>query len=66
MLEMLRHISKATGTSLPWLQEGKPSDCVFKALAVLPMIGLPPGVVRESPSFDVDELIRLIQKESEA
>jgi hypothetical protein len=58
--------SEAAGTSLHWLQEGKPSDAVFKALAVLPMTGLPPGVVRESPLFDVEELIRLIQKESEA
>jgi hypothetical protein len=66
ILEMLRHISEITGTSLPWPREGKPGDAVFKALATVPMTGLPAGVVRTVPPFDPDELIRLIQKESEA
>ena len=47
ILEMLRHVSEATGTSLPWPREGKPGDAVFKALATVPMTGLPQGVVRK-------------------
>jgi hypothetical protein len=66
MLEMLRHISEATGASLPWPREGKPGDAVFKALATVPMTGLPPGVVRKVPPFDPEELIRLIMEEPEA
>jgi hypothetical protein len=66
ILEMLRHISEITGTSLPWPREGKPGDAVFKALATVRMTGLPPGVVRKVPPFDPDELIRLIKEEPEA
>jgi hypothetical protein len=66
ILEMLRHVSEVTGTSLPWPREGKASDAVFKALATVPMTGLAPGVVRKVPPFDPDELIRLIMEESEA
>jgi hypothetical protein len=66
ILEMLRHISEITGTSLPWPREGKPGDAVFKALATVPMTGLPPGVVRKVAPFDPDELIRLIKEEPEA
>jgi hypothetical protein len=66
ILEMLRHISEITGTSLPWPREGKPGDAVFKALATVPMTGVAPGVVRKVPPFDPDELIRLIKQESEA
>jgi hypothetical protein len=62
----LRHISEITGTSLPWPRAGKPGDAVFKALATVPMTGLAPGAARKVPPFDPDELIRLIQKESEA
>ena len=47
-LEMLKMRSEATGTSLPWLQEGKPGDAVFKALATLPMTGLHPLIVVRS------------------
>jgi hypothetical protein len=66
ILEMLRHISEITGTSLPWPREGKPGDAVFKALATVPMTGLPPGVVRKVLPFDPDELIRLIKEKPEA
>jgi hypothetical protein len=59
-------LNEATGTSLPWPREGKPGDAVFKALAIVPMTGLAPGVVRKVPPFDPDELIRLIKQESEA
>jgi hypothetical protein len=53
------------GPTLPGLIDGKPCDDVFKALAIAPMTGIPPGGRKGFP-FDVDELIRLIQKESEA
>ena len=66
ILEMLGHVSEATGTSLLWPREGKPGDAVFKVLAIVPMTGLAPGVVRNVPPFDPDELIRLIKQESEA
>ena len=49
---------------MPWLHDGKPDDAVFKALAVVPMTKMPPGG-REGLPFDVEELIRLIRKESE-
>jgi hypothetical protein len=38
----------------------------FRALAIVPMTGRRPGVLYEGPPFDVEELIRLIKKESEA
>jgi hypothetical protein len=58
-LELLRQLSEAGGTSLPWLQE--PGDAVFKVLATVPMTQGGQG-----PPVDVKELIKLIEKESEA
>jgi hypothetical protein len=46
ILEMPRHVSEATGTSLPWPREGKPGDAVFKALAIVTMTGLAPSTRR--------------------
>jgi hypothetical protein len=62
--ETLRNFYELTGTNLPWLHDGKPDEAVFKALAVVPMTKMPPGG-REGLPFDVEELIRLIQKDSE-
>ena len=62
--ERLRNFHELTGTNLPWLHDGKPDEAVFKALAVVPMTKMPPGG-REGLPFDVEELIRLIRKESE-
>ena len=54
--------------------EGKIDDAVFKALAILPMTGMPPSgrgpfpldakeLIRLTFPFDVDELKRLIKEE---
>jgi hypothetical protein len=46
------------------MQNGKPTDAVFKAFAIVPMSGLRRGdPPHEWPPFDVDELFRLIEKE---
>ena len=68
-LSWLRHLqilSEAGHLTFPWIHDGEPEDAVFKALAIVPMTGRPPGVMYERPPFDVEELIRLIKKESEA
>ena len=67
-LSWLRHLqilSEAGHLNFPRIHDGEPEDAVFKALAIVPMTGRLPGVVYERPPFDVDELIRLIKKESE-
>jgi hypothetical protein len=63
--ERLRNFNELTGTNLPWLHDGRPDDAVFKALSVVPMTKMPPGGRPDLP-FDVDELIKLIKKESDA
>jgi hypothetical protein len=57
------------GLNLPGLQDEKPSDTVFKAFAVVPMIDM--NDLRSGDSrhqglpFDVEELSRLLQKENQ-
>ena len=65
MLRMLQVLSKSGGLISPWLHDGKPDDAVFKVVATIPMIGLKLGTPREGYPFDAEELLRLIQKESE-
>ena len=68
-LSWLRHLqilSEAGHLNFPWIHDGEPEDAVFKALAIVPMTGRRPGVTYDRPPFDVEELIRLIRKESEA
>ena len=68
-LSWLRHLqilSEAGHLTFPWIHDGEPEDAVFKALAIVPMTGRLPGVTYDRPPFDVEELIRLIKKESEA
>ena len=67
-LSWLRHLqilSEAGHLNFPWMHDGEPEDAVFKALAIVPMTGRRPGVTYDRPPFDVEELIRLIKKESE-
>ena len=64
-LSLLQACSEAWPLEFPWIHDGKIDDAVFKALAIVPMTGLPPSGGGPFP-FDVDELIRLIKKESEA
>lgn len=67
-LSWLRHLqilSEGGHLTFPWIHDGEPEDAVFKALAIVPMTGRIPGVIYERPPFDVEELIRLIKKESE-
>src|SRR5258705_1318533 len=62
-LMMLSMYSQATGTELPWLHP-EPHDAVFKVLATMPMTGMPEGG-RNIPSTEVEEMVRLVQKEYE-
>ena len=65
MLAVLQHLSDAGGPALPGIQEGKPSDAFFKALAIVPMTGMQPGAPpRKGFPFDLQELVSLIQKEA--
>jgi hypothetical protein len=66
MLEMLKHLNEAGGPTLPGMNDSKPSDALFKAFAIVPMTALGPGGRREGFPFDMDELTRLVKKESEA
>lgn len=67
MLGLLQMMSKEAGEpALSGLTGGKPSDAVFKALAIVPMTGMNPGVVRDGPPFDPDELVRLIREAESA
>jgi hypothetical protein len=61
----LKILSEAGHLNFPWIHDGEPEDTVFKALAVVPMTRRRPGVIYEKPPFDVEELIRLIKKESD-
>ena len=68
-LSWLRHLqilSEGGHLDFPWIHDGEPEDAVFKALAIVPMTGRPPGVTYETPPFNVEELIKLIKKEYEA
>jgi hypothetical protein len=47
---------------LPGIDQGKPSDAVFEAFAKVPMKVIPPNVEHDSPPFDMEELIQLIEK----
>jgi hypothetical protein len=69
MLGMLQNISSLGSLSerikLPDIDYGKPSDELFKALAVVPVMGIPQGGPPiEGLPVDVEELGRLVQKES--
>jgi hypothetical protein len=64
VLALLQHIKKIGGLELPWLSDGKPSRAVFRALAIVPMTGVPVGKPTNRLPVDLDELFRLIQRES--
>jgi hypothetical protein len=64
ILALLQHIKKIGGLELPWLSDGKPSQAVFRALAIVAMTGVPVGKPTNRLPVDLDELTRLIQKES--
>jgi len=65
MLRLLQMLSHSGTLISPWLHDGKPDDAVFKAIATVPMLGVGVGTPREGFPFDVEELIKLIKKESE-
>jgi hypothetical protein len=67
MLTMLRMLWAGGRFELPAeLLNNNPSDAVFKALATSPMNGIEPGSNLQGPPLDLQEFIKLIQKESEA
>jgi hypothetical protein len=43
-----------------WPPNTRLPDALFKALAVIPMTGMAPGVPQQNLPFDLDELLRLI------
>ncbi len=55
----------AMGLNFPLTPEGKPTDAVFKAVATIPMKGIPEGG-SNTPRFDLFELVEMMVKESEA
>jgi hypothetical protein len=61
-LHLLRHLNEAGRIDFPWMRDGKPEEAVFKALATIPMTGVISKVMRDGFPFDVEELRRLIQE----
>lgn len=45
-------------------RDGQPDDAVFRAAAKVPMEWMGVGIVREGPPFDVNEFLRLCEKEA--
>jgi hypothetical protein len=60
-LPQLQAWSEARPEEFPWIKDGKVDDAVFKALAVLPMRGMPNEGITTLP-FDTNELLRLIKE----
>jgi hypothetical protein len=65
ILALLLYMKKMGGLEFSWLPEGKPSNAVFKALAIVPVIGVPVGKPTNRLPFDLDEFSRLVQKETD-
>jgi len=59
-LSQLQAWSEARPEEFPWIKGDKIDDAVFKALAVLPMTGIPNEGITGLP-FDTNELVRLIE-----
>jgi len=65
-LTLLHHIvqlNEAGKLALPGMDQGRPSDAMFRAFAKVPMEARPPNVDQESLPFDTGELIRLNEEE---
>ena len=62
-LPVLIDLVKAGELNLPWIHEGEPDEAVFKALATIPMAGM--KETQMDFPFDIEELNRLVQEESE-
>jgi hypothetical protein len=60
-LQQFQSWSEAKPHEFPWIHDGKVDDVVFKALAVLPMTGIPNEGLRKLP-FDINELLRLVKE----
>jgi hypothetical protein len=45
-----------------WPSNTRLPDALFKALAIIPMTGMAPGVPQQNLPFDLDELLRLVQE----
>ena len=64
MLELIRIMSKHGAINVPWLTDGKPSQAVFSALAVVTMTGIGHGAPQQGFPLDLDELSKLIAEAS--
>jgi hypothetical protein len=66
ILRVLQMLNGRHGVSLPRLHDGVPDDAVFRATAAIPMSNPPRGsTTRGEFPFDLEELGRQIEKESE-
>jgi len=64
MLELIQMMNKHGVINVPWLTDGKPSQAVFSALAVVSMTGIGQGTPQGRLPLDLDELSNLIAKAS--
>jgi hypothetical protein len=45
-----------------WPPNTRPPDALFKALAIIPMTGMAPGVPQQELPFALGELLKLVQE----
>jgi hypothetical protein len=55
--------TRAGELALPGMENGNPSDAIFRAFTAVPMKVMPPNVELDAPPFDMKELIQLIEEE---
>jgi hypothetical protein len=58
-LEIQAHIAQFQSKIAPLMQDGEFKDAAFQVIARIPMEWMAPGVVREGPPYDFEELLRL-------
>jgi hypothetical protein len=61
LLSLISHI--AAEQLAPFMQDGEPNDCVFRAAATIPADWMGMGVTRDGPPFNVNEFLRLCAEE---
>lgn len=66
VFRVVQLITKTGAAQLPWLPDSKPSEAVFKALAVVPMQFLAVGKPASGFPFDVDEFSKLVDEQSQS
>jgi len=46
----------------PWLEEGRPDDVIFRAIAQVPMEWMGVGIPRQGLSFDFEDFMRRVHE----